>query len=217
MSRLRRALHFVPGANEKLLRKSLRLAADTLILDLEDAVAPEHKEAARETVTRWLREIDFGRQERMVRINPLDTEWGSRDIELTMQARPDAYLVPKVKGAEPSFSRSMTRTAMVSSATKSVVPVTVRKRKPDCSNCAKVTRKLPLRSKSDAKNSSSDSIRTVMASSTRKSAKRFVSLSGAAIVEAVAASVVNVMASNAGRSQRTTTDRVVSAGSGVVA
>ena len=100
MSRLRRALHFVPGANEKLLRKSLRLAADTLILDLEDAVAPEHKEAARESVTRWLREIDFGRQERMVRINPLDTEWGSRDIELTMQARPDAYLVPKVRGAE---------------------------------------------------------------------------------------------------------------------
>ncbi len=98
MAGLRRALHFVPGANEKFLRKSLTLPADTLILDLEDAVAPEHKDAARATVSDWLREIDFGQQERMVRINPLDTPWGTRDLEVTMEARPDAYLVPKVRG-----------------------------------------------------------------------------------------------------------------------
>jgi citrate lyase subunit beta/citryl-CoA lyase len=79
MGRLRRALHFVPGANEKLLRKSLTLPADSLILDLEDAVAPEQKDDARSTVTAWLREVDFGRQERIVRINPLDTPWGTRD------------------------------------------------------------------------------------------------------------------------------------------
>ena len=97
MSRLRRAVHFVPGANEKMLQKSLALPADSLVLDLEDAVTPENKDSARETVTRWLKEIDFGRQERMVRMNPLDTPWGVRDLEVTMQGKPDSYLVPKVR------------------------------------------------------------------------------------------------------------------------
>ena len=97
MTRLRRAVHFVPGANEKMLNKSLALAADTLVLDLEDAVTPDNKNAARETVTDWLRQVDFGRQERMVRMNPLDTPWGVADLEVTMQGRPDSYLVPKVR------------------------------------------------------------------------------------------------------------------------
>lgn len=97
MTRLRRAVHFVPGANEKMLNKSLALEADTLVLDLEDAVTPDNKEAARETVTDWLRQVDFGRQERMVRMNPLDTPWGVADLEVTMQGRPDSYLVPKVR------------------------------------------------------------------------------------------------------------------------
>ena len=97
MTRLRRAVHFVPGANEKMLNKSLALEADTLVLDLEDAVTPDNKDAARETVTDWLRQVDFGRQERMVRMNPLDTPWGVADLEVTMQGRPDSYLVPKVR------------------------------------------------------------------------------------------------------------------------
>jgi len=97
MSRLRRAVHFVPGANEKMLQKSLALPADSLVLDLEDAVTPENKDSAREVVTRWLKEVDFGRQERMVRMNPLDTPWGVRDLEITMQGKPDSYLVPKVR------------------------------------------------------------------------------------------------------------------------
>ena len=97
MTRLRRAVHFVPGANEKMLNKSLALEADTLVLDLEDAVTPDNKDAARETVTDWLRQVDFGRQERMVRMNPLDTPWGVADLEVTMQGQPDSYLVPKVR------------------------------------------------------------------------------------------------------------------------
>ncbi len=97
MSRLRRAVHFVPGANEKMLQKSLALAADSLVLDLEDAVTPENKDSARETVTYWLKHVNFGRQERMVRMNPLNTPWGVRDLEVTMQGRPDSYLVPKVR------------------------------------------------------------------------------------------------------------------------
>lgn len=95
--RLRRAAHFVPGANEKLLRKSLALDADALILDLEDAVTPERKDSARETVAEWLAQVDFGAQERIVRMNPLDTPWGERDLERTMVTPPDAYLVPKVQ------------------------------------------------------------------------------------------------------------------------
>jgi len=103
MSRLRRAVHFVPGANEKMLQKSLALSADSLVLDLEDAVTPENKDSARETVTRWLKQVNFGRQERMVRMNPLDTPWGVRDLEVTMQGRPDSYLVPKVRTKDDLF------------------------------------------------------------------------------------------------------------------
>src|SRR6266404_7383370 len=97
MSRLRRAVHFVPGANEKMLQKALALPADSLVLDLEDAVTPEKKDSAREVVTRWLKDVNFGRQERMVRMNPLDTPWGVKDLEVTMQGKPDSYLAPKVR------------------------------------------------------------------------------------------------------------------------
>ncbi len=103
MTRLRRAVHFVPGADEKMLNKSLALAADSLVLDLEDAVTPDNKDTARETVTDWLKNIDFGRQERMVRMNPLDTPWGVHDLEMTMQGRPDSYLVPKVRTKDDLF------------------------------------------------------------------------------------------------------------------
>ncbi|UCE85920.1 MAG: CoA ester lyase [Deltaproteobacteria bacterium] len=100
MPRLRRAVHFVPGGNEKMLAKSLDLEADSLVLDLEDAVVPERKESAREAVTGWLRDADFGRRERVVRMNPLDSPWGARDLEATMAAPPDAYLVPKVRSRD---------------------------------------------------------------------------------------------------------------------
>ncbi len=103
MTRLRRAVHFVPGANEKMLQKSLALPADSLVLDLEDAVTPENKDSARETVTHWLKQVNFGRQERMVRMNPLGTPWGVRDLEVTMQGRPDSYLVPKVRTKDDLF------------------------------------------------------------------------------------------------------------------
>ena len=94
--RLRRSLHFVPGANEKMLNKALASAADSLILDLEDAVTPDLKDAARETICGWLAEADFGRQERIVRFNPLDTPWGEADLEGLMVTPPNALLMPKV-------------------------------------------------------------------------------------------------------------------------
>lgn len=94
--RLRRSLHFVPGANEKMLLKSLATVADSLVLDLEDAVTPERKDEARGVVADWLRDVDFGGKERTVRMNPPDTPWGIADLERTMELPPDAYLVPKI-------------------------------------------------------------------------------------------------------------------------
>lgn len=93
--RLRRSCHFVPGANEKMLYKSIASQADCLILDLEDAVTPDRKDSAREIVSTWLKEVDFLGHERTVRMNPLDSPWGLRDIEVTMQHPPSAYVVPK--------------------------------------------------------------------------------------------------------------------------
>ena len=90
IDRLRRSCHFVPGANEKMLTKSIATNADCLILDLEDAVTPDRKESARETVAEWLGDVDFGSKERTVRMNPLDTPWGLKDIEVTMRHAPDA-------------------------------------------------------------------------------------------------------------------------------
>ena len=80
-----------------MLEKSLGLDADSLVLDLEDAVTPEDKDSARECVARWLAEADFAARERVVRINPLESPWGRADLERTMQAGVDAYLVPKLR------------------------------------------------------------------------------------------------------------------------
>lgn len=95
MQRRPTVLHFVPYASEEMLRKSLKLKADALVLDLEDSVTPDNKESARETVTGWLRQVDFSGQKRLVRINALDSEWGRADVESTMAGRPDGFLVPK--------------------------------------------------------------------------------------------------------------------------
>jgi citrate lyase subunit beta / citryl-CoA lyase len=99
MQPCRTVLHFVPYASQEMLRKSLSLKADALVLDLEDSVTPANKQSARATVTDWLRQVDFGRQERLVRINALDSEWGALDVEATMAGRPDGYLVPKAGDA----------------------------------------------------------------------------------------------------------------------
>jgi citrate lyase subunit beta/citryl-CoA lyase len=67
------------------------------VLDLEDAVTPDRKDEARAVVAGWLRDVDFGGKERVVRMNPLDTPWGLEDLRVTMQVPPDAYLVPKIR------------------------------------------------------------------------------------------------------------------------
>jgi citrate lyase subunit beta/citryl-CoA lyase len=96
---VRRSLHFVPGGQEKMMAKALTLPADGLILDLEDAVPPPLKPATRPIVRRWLETLDFGGRERWVRMNPIFTEHAVPDLEETITARPDGYLVPKPRMA----------------------------------------------------------------------------------------------------------------------
>jgi len=99
VARRRRSLHFVPGGNDRMLAKALTLPADGLILDLEDAVAPDRKAATRGVVREWL-DRDFGGRERWVRMNPIATGLGQADLEETIAARPDGYVVPKPGSAE---------------------------------------------------------------------------------------------------------------------
>lgn len=93
---LRRSLHFVPGANDKMFSKSLASSADSLILDLEDAVTPKKKDDARQVIKDWLNSADFSGKEKTVRINPIDSPWGLKDIEVVMQGHPDSLVIPKV-------------------------------------------------------------------------------------------------------------------------
>jgi len=98
--RLRRSLHFVPGANEKMMGKALTLGADALIFDLEDSVTPEAKLAAREAVCDWLDENHECGKERLVRVNPLDSPWGGDDLEAIVMHQPDGIVLPKVFSRE---------------------------------------------------------------------------------------------------------------------
>jgi len=94
--RPRRSALYVPGANPRALDKAKALAADVLILDLEDAVAPDRKDAARAAVAAAVPDLTYGRREIVVRVNGLDTPWIARDIAAMAAARPDAILVPKL-------------------------------------------------------------------------------------------------------------------------
>ncbi|MGO4398408.1 HpcH/HpaI aldolase/citrate lyase family protein [Achromobacter sp. PAB15] len=97
--RPRRSVLYMPGANARALDKARSLDADALILDLEDAVAPDAKTQAREQVAAALREGGYGRRECIVRINALDTPWGHDDIKAIAQAGAHAVLLPKVQSA----------------------------------------------------------------------------------------------------------------------
>lgn len=94
--RPRRSCLYMPGANSRALEKAKSLAADTLIFDLEDAVAPDAKVEARETVSTAVKAGGYGPREVVVRINGLDTEWGLEDMKAAVEAGPDAILAPKV-------------------------------------------------------------------------------------------------------------------------
>ena len=95
--RPRRSVLFVPGSSAKMLEKARALPCDVVVLDLEDAVAPEMKEAARAQVCAAVG--NYSDQETVVRINPLSSPEGKADLEAVQRARPDAILLAKVEGA----------------------------------------------------------------------------------------------------------------------
>jgi citrate lyase subunit beta / citryl-CoA lyase len=93
--RPRRSALFLPASNPRAIAKARTLDADVVILDLEDAVAPEAKPDARTAAISAMHE-DFGRRERVIRANALDTEWGVADLTALRDADVDAVLLPKV-------------------------------------------------------------------------------------------------------------------------
>jgi citrate lyase subunit beta/citryl-CoA lyase len=98
--RLRRSVLYMPSSNERALEKAKTIACDGLILDLEDAVAPDDKPAAREAACAAARSDEYGNRELTIRINGADTEWHAADMAAACAAGPDAIVVPKVSSAD---------------------------------------------------------------------------------------------------------------------
>ena len=97
--RPRRSALYMPGSNARALEKAKSLATDVVIFDLEDAVAPDAKETAREQIASAVSAGGYGGRELVIRINGLDTPWGAKDLAAAAAAGPDAILVPKVSTA----------------------------------------------------------------------------------------------------------------------
>ncbi|WP_321487966.1 CoA ester lyase [uncultured Hyphomonas sp.] len=97
--RPRRSCLYMPGANERALEKARGLAADTLLLDLEDAVAPDAKLTAREAILSAVKQGGYGYREIVIRMNGLSTEWGADDLKMAVSSGAKAVLAPKVESA----------------------------------------------------------------------------------------------------------------------
>jgi citrate lyase subunit beta / citryl-CoA lyase len=98
--RPRRSVLYMPGSNARALEKSRSLPADALILDLEDAVAPDAKELARTQVCDAVKAGGFGPRETVIRINGFATPYGTADFAQALEAKPDAILIPKVESPD---------------------------------------------------------------------------------------------------------------------
>ena len=98
--RPRRSVLYMPGSNARALEKGRSLPADGLILDLEDAVAPDAKAAARDTIAQALAAGGYGGRELIVRVNGLGTPWGYDDLRMAAAIGADAVLLPKVESAD---------------------------------------------------------------------------------------------------------------------
>ena len=94
--RPRRSALYLPASNPRAVEKARTLACDVVILDLEDAVAPDAKAEARSLAVEAARSGGFGDRELVIRVNGLDTPWGAEDLAAMSGARPDAVLIPKV-------------------------------------------------------------------------------------------------------------------------
>ena len=99
-ARPRRSVLYMPGSNARALEKARTLPADGLILDLEDAVAPDAKEVARKQVCEAVAAGGFGMRELIIRVNALSTKWGYEDVAMASKSGADALLLPKVESAD---------------------------------------------------------------------------------------------------------------------
>lgn len=95
-----RSVLYVPGSNARAIEKCAKLPADGLIFDLEDAVLPEAKVAARAAVSAAVKLRKFGRREVVIRVNPLGTQWGVDDLQAAAASGTDGILVSKVESAD---------------------------------------------------------------------------------------------------------------------
>ena len=130
--RPRRSALYMPASNARAIEKARTLPCDVVILDLEDAVAPEAKEAARDQAVAAIAAGGFGPREIVLRVNAITTPWGAEDLKAAAQAAPDAILVPKVERAGDVADYN----AAINSAPASTRPVAATT---DCwpsSNCA---------------------------------------------------------------------------------
>jgi len=100
MTKPRRSVLYMPGANARALEKARTLPADALIFDLEDAVAPAAKDQARAQVVAALKAGGYGARETIIRVNGPETPWGEADIAAAMQAPVDVILLPKVENPD---------------------------------------------------------------------------------------------------------------------
>jgi citrate lyase subunit beta/citryl-CoA lyase len=98
--RPRRSVLYMPGSNARALEKAKTLAVDGVVLDLEDSVAPDAKETARQQVADAVKAGGFGSREVFIRVNGVDTPWHAEDVSAAAHAAPDAILVPKVSSAD---------------------------------------------------------------------------------------------------------------------
>lgn len=98
--RPRRSVLYMPSANARALEKAKALPADAIIFDLEDAVAPDAKESAREAACSAVTSGEYGGRELTIRVNGMDTQWHEADIKAAAAAAPDGIVVPKVGSAD---------------------------------------------------------------------------------------------------------------------
>ncbi len=98
--RPRRSVLYVPASNTRALAKAVSLDADAIIFDLEDAVAPDVKEDAREALRDYFLAHPQSKAERIIRINGLSGEWGTEDLLAARACKPHAILLPKVETPE---------------------------------------------------------------------------------------------------------------------
>jgi citrate lyase subunit beta-like protein len=93
----RRALLYMPGDNWKMITKSITLGVDSICMDMEDGTAINKKAEARATIAKALQELDFGKSEKLARINSVCTGWEEDDIEAVLPCHPDGIVIPKVE------------------------------------------------------------------------------------------------------------------------